>query len=154
MGAGSPERVLALIAREPGELATFLAEDDAELGFQWSFDRLRQFPVVRLDRDNLLVISPRLLFERVFGWLPIFDVVEGWSDRGDGARGQDALEFFRRVCEHQALDSLRAIAGGGRRSASTARSSSRRPLDRSARLPTRRSMQGPRGSLSKYRPGS
>jgi hypothetical protein len=106
------ERTLALIARPPVELGKLIETDELELGFGWSFDRLRQFPVVRLD-GNLLVISPRLLIERVFGWLPIFDLREGFREAGDLARGDRALDFFRAVCERQALDSLRAIAGTG-----------------------------------------
>jgi hypothetical protein len=106
------ERTLRLVSREPHELAELLANDDQQLGFQWSFDRLRQFPVVRLSK-GYLVLSPRLLFERMFGWLPIFDLVQGFVDSSDPRRGHRARKFFEDVCERQALDSLRAIGGDG-----------------------------------------
>lgn len=107
------DRVLGLIARDASELGELVEKDEEELGFGWSFDRLRQFPVVRLEDGRLLVISPRLLIERTFGWLPIFDLRQGWMERGDEGRGRRALQFFEDVCERQVLDSLEAIAGSG-----------------------------------------
>jgi hypothetical protein len=107
------ERTLQMIARVPGELSGALTEHEEEFGYQWSFDPIRRFPVVRLDHDRVLIISPRLLFERVFGWLPIFDVVRALEADGQQRRGKQVESFFRRVCERQAMDALRAIAGNG-----------------------------------------
>jgi hypothetical protein len=108
------ERALGLISRRPTELGELLERDEERLqGFSWTFDRLRQFPVIRLDDERVLVLSPRLLLERVMGWLPIFDVRQAWRDRGDDTRSARLMTFFERVCERQALDAVRSIGRGG-----------------------------------------
>lgn len=107
------ERTLQMVARAPGELSAALTEHEDAFGYEWSFDPLRRFPVVRLEDDCVLALSPRLLFERVFGWLPIFDVVHGLEANGQRRRGKQVERFFQSICERQAMDSLGAIAGGG-----------------------------------------
>ena len=106
------ERVLALFAANPDELGRLIVEDEKEFGTTWSFDRLRQFPVIRTP-GHVQVLSPRLLLERVFGWLPVFDVVDGFEKAGTRERGDRARQFFREVCERQVQESLAAIAGDG-----------------------------------------
>lgn len=108
------EAVASLVAGDPEALASALAEQEKQFGFRWSFDALRRFPIIRISTDSLLVLSPHLLIERIYGWLPIFDLETGLKNGGDKKAAKRATTFFRRVCERQALDSLRACAGEGR----------------------------------------
>jgi len=112
-GPARIEAVASLIAGEPTALGTALADQERRFGFRWSFDALRHFPVVRPSSESFLVLSPRLLFERIYGWLPIFDLETSLRSRGDSKAAERAKHFFRRVCERQALDSLRACAVEG-----------------------------------------
>lgn len=105
------EASLAHIAARPGELAALIAADEAEFGEEWSFDPLRRFPVIREGDDAAVVLAPGLLLDRIFGWLPIFDLREGLKGR-DRRRADRALTFLRRTCEREALDSLGNLVQG------------------------------------------
>lgn len=102
---------LSLVSAAPGALATALSKNDEAFGGTWSFDPLRQRPVIRLSGDRLLVISPSLLFERFFGWLPIYDLVSGLRKKGNKTEAAQADTFFRRSCEAEAVEAIEHIAG-------------------------------------------
>lgn len=69
-----PERldtVLGLLARDR---RGFVAELDAdEFPGPWSFNAFERFPIF-VDGRRLVVLDPDFLINRVYGWLPIFDI--------------------------------------------------------------------------------
>jgi hypothetical protein len=107
----APEKVakaLSLITSTPLAMADHISDHQAEFGVQWSFDPLRRFPVVLLG-DEILVLSPALLLERIFGWLPLFDLIDGLEKIGDKRSAARSRVFYERVCEREALDSLSRV---------------------------------------------
>jgi hypothetical protein len=106
-------RALALFSTDAEDLAERLGTEERELGIPWSFDALRRFPVIRRPDGSLLIVSSRLLIERIFGWLPIFDLCDGLEAAGDHGASARALTCLRDACELQAMDSLRGIVGQG-----------------------------------------
>jgi hypothetical protein len=110
--AWTPERlaaVLRLITSTLPDLAAQLDAHQREYGVQWSFDPLRRYPVILLDTAGLLVISPALLLERVFGWLPLFDLTESLKVAGNGKLADRSRAFYARVCERETLATLSQI---------------------------------------------
>jgi hypothetical protein len=109
------ERVLGLVAAPIEVVAEIIRQDERAYGEDWTFDALRQFPVLRLRGDRILILSPHLVLERTLGWLPFFDMTKP-EDATDeimviAARAKTAVE---RVCEREALETLRANVAGGR----------------------------------------
>jgi hypothetical protein len=108
----APERLVAALRLVTGtlsELAVQLDEHQREFGIQWSFDPLRRYPVILLESVGLLVLSPELLLERVFGWLPLFDLTEGLKTAGRGKLADRCRAFYARVCEHETITALSNI---------------------------------------------
>jgi hypothetical protein len=94
-------------------MADHISGHEAEFGVQWSFDPVRQFPVILVGAE-ILVLSPALLLERVFGWLPLYDLVDGLERTGHKRIAARSRVFYERVCEREALDSLfRVVASPG-----------------------------------------
>lgn len=118
-----PERIdaaLGLFSRTADQMRDELLRRDAEFDAQWSFDTFRLFPVIRMDDDELLVVSKDLLLQRLFTWLPIHDLRHGLEERGpEGKRaGERAYHWFRAVAEAETMESLGNLmpeAGGVRR---------------------------------------
>lgn len=107
----APERVeaaLALFSRTADEMRESDVRHDAEFGAQWSFDTFRRFPVVRMGDGQLLVLSKDLLLQRLFTWLPMYDLLNGLAGRGPDGRhtGEQALQWFRTIAEAEAMESL------------------------------------------------
>lgn len=114
--AWPPERfetVLGLISCDLDTLAEHLGRDSDGQAYEWDFDPLRRFPVARLDPELFLVLSPRLLIERVHGLLPFFDVVDGLVAKGQRRKASQFDDLFRAMCALEATDSFRAMATGG-----------------------------------------
>lgn len=108
----APERLVAalrLVTGTVSELAAQLDEHQRQFGIQWSFDPLRRYPVVLLESVGLLVLSPELLLERVFGWLPLFDLTEGLRTAGHAKLSDRCRAFFARVCELETVTALSNI---------------------------------------------
>ena len=110
------ERALEMVAGTPDELAQEISQQDEQFGAAWSFDALRHRPIVRLAGDRFLAVAPSLVFDRFFGWLPIYDLVTGLQQSGKTKTAAKADSFFRTVCEAEALESLGFTVGprGGR----------------------------------------
>lgn len=109
---------LKLFAATPEDLAAGITNRAERLHTEWSFDVLRRYPVVRLDDENMIVLSKRLLLQRIFGWVPMFDLISGLKAQGRDADAARADNWFRAMCEIDGLTSLRNImppAGGARR---------------------------------------
>ena len=104
------DRALALLSATPEVLGETTRKLDEIYGVQWSFDAFRQFPIVRLTDDLMLVLSPDMLLERAFGWLPLFDLKEGLRQSGETKRAARAETFFRAVTEAEAMECIRSLA--------------------------------------------
>jgi hypothetical protein len=70
----SVEAVLSLISTDLPGLREAVHTERPERRTEWSFDPFQQRPVIRLPADQLLILDPRHLINRAFGWLPIWDI--------------------------------------------------------------------------------
>lgn len=102
------EAALALFTLTADAMREEIVRRQADFQSQWSFDAFRLFPVLRIDDGQLLVLSRRLLLERLFTWLPIHDLRDGLRRQsGDAPRiGERAYHWFRAMCEADAMESL------------------------------------------------
>lgn len=105
------EANLALMSSTPEALRDEIDDDEKRLGTQWSFDVLRRFPIIRVSDEAVLVLSTGLLLDRIFGWLPLFDLQQGLRGVGRPMAAR-AETFFRRSCEREALDAMARIVAG------------------------------------------
>ena len=101
-------RTLSLFTASPDSLKTQLEEHQLQFGIQWSFDPMRRYPVTIVG-PNLLVLSPALLLERVFGWLPMFDLVRSLEAAGKEKLAARAETFHRFIREREALGTISRI---------------------------------------------
>jgi hypothetical protein len=105
------DRCLALISRTPDEFRSMVLSTKPEHQTEWSFDSLRQFPLLRLDSGDLLVLSKALLMDRIYGWLPMFDLIEGLVSAKRRKDAERAETWFRHLCEMDALEGIANLAG-------------------------------------------
>lgn len=109
------DAVLRLIAATPETIAAGIEREEREHGERWSFDTLRRFPVIRLSGDRLLVLSPKMILERVLGWLPFFDMTKPECPTPEVRLLAGRAETtFRLICEREVVDSLAANLVNGR----------------------------------------
>ncbi|MET9955159.1 hypothetical protein ABZ135_26920 [Streptomyces sp. NPDC006339] len=106
------ERVVAVLSHLActlDGLRYHLANDITELdgGLEWSIAPFERFPILTVD-GGILVLDPRLLMHRVFGWLPYFDVLDKLKD--DRKRTGQLRDYAGRVSEIYALEILGSIA--------------------------------------------
>ena len=100
---------LRLFAASPAILRQEIEADEHALGAAWSFDALRHYPVVRLRGGGLLVLSRRLLLERIFGAIR-YDVESGLRQVGRDRDASWAMAFWQSMCERDARLSLASVA--------------------------------------------
>ncbi|MFJ5865073.1 hypothetical protein ACIQEY_11780 [Streptomyces parvus] len=67
-------RVLSLISNDLSGMREAVRQERPEHRTEWSFDPFQRWPVIRLPERRLLVLDPRHLVSRAFGWLPIMDI--------------------------------------------------------------------------------
>lgn len=107
---------LAPVAANLDDLSHMLDEQDIRLGDDWAFDTIRRFPVIQVDPARLLVLSPDLLIERVFGWTLRFDLTAFGPVK---TREQEhAVNFLRQVSEaeiHECLGQIAPAVSGEKR---------------------------------------
>jgi hypothetical protein len=107
--------VLRLIAAPLDQVAEMIRRDEAAFGEEWTFDAIRQFPVLRLSDDRILILSPQLVLERTLGWLPFFDMTKPDDPTEQvaaiAARAKTALET---IFEREVIETLAANVAGGR----------------------------------------
>jgi hypothetical protein len=108
------DRALGLIARTADEFRTLILNIPPEFRTEWSFDILRQYPLLRLDNGDILVLSKGLLIERAYGWLPIFDLTTGLKVARRKKDADRAENWLRHLCEVDALAGLANLAGRSR----------------------------------------
>ena len=95
------ERVLRMICRGPDELRAWARATSASA---WEFSYLEQFPVIDFGED-LLLVRPRWLLQRFFGWLPMFDLHDGLGEgraaKKQAAKIKSCLEYLGEIyaCE-------------------------------------------------------
>ncbi|GHH62319.1 hypothetical protein GCM10018781_10330 [Kitasatospora indigofera] len=110
-GLGIPkERALAalgVISCSLPQMKVEIAKDHQGLGggFAWSIGPFEQYPVIWAD-DAIAVIDPKLLINRIFGWLPFFDV----QSRLSGKRRGQFRDYAGRISEMYALEVVASIA--------------------------------------------
>lgn len=103
------DRTLALMSAPMTQVAEALREDEAEHGQDWTFDPLRQFPIIPLEGDRILIFSPRFVLERTLGWLPFLDMTRPANPSEDTKKAAArAKTAFERIGERDVLLSLRA----------------------------------------------
>jgi hypothetical protein len=101
-------RTLSLFTASPDHRKAQLEDHQSQFGIQWSFDPMRRYPVTIVGPD-LLVLSPALLLERVFGWLPMFDLVKSLEAAGKGKLAARAETFHRFIRERETLGTISRI---------------------------------------------
>ncbi|WP_142141914.1 hypothetical protein [Streptomyces sp. SLBN-31] len=101
--------VLKKLATTVDGLRYYIANDMTELegGLEWSIAPFERFPILAVD-GGILVLDPRLLMRRSFGWLPYFDVLD--ELKGDKKRAGQLRDYAGRVSEIYALEILDSIA--------------------------------------------
>jgi hypothetical protein len=104
------EAALDLFVATPDRLRSQITSLEERFRTEWSFDVLRRFPVMRMDDGSFLVLSRRLLLERIFGWVPIYDLTAGLVERGRAGDASRALNWFRGMCELDARQGLETLA--------------------------------------------
>lgn len=109
-------RALALVSAPIEDLAEAIRADERSYGEAWTFDALRQSPVLRLDGDRILILSPHLILERTLGWLPFFDMTQPEDASEEvNAIARRAKTAFETVCEREVVETLVANVAGGRK---------------------------------------
>lgn len=110
------DRVLDLIAAPIAGVAEGIRREEHAYGEDWTFDTLRRFPVMRLADDRVLILSPSMVIERTFGWLPFFDMTEPeGASRAIRATADQAKGPFRSICEREVVETLQANVAAGRK---------------------------------------
>lgn len=104
------DAALELFVAAPDRLRDVVSNLEERYRTEWSFDTLRRFPVMRTADGGLLVLSRTLLLERIFGWLPVFDLESGLRQQGRHAEASRAVNWFRAMCELDARRGLEVIA--------------------------------------------
>jgi hypothetical protein len=102
-------RALALISvSAENARAAIIAQDAEAERIDWTFALFEARPVVDFGTE-LMVVSPRLLIQRILGWLPVWDVVDRLRDSGNVAGASSFKEAIERSSEIYArgvLDSM------------------------------------------------
>jgi hypothetical protein len=110
------DRVLGPIAAPIEVVAAIIRRDEEAYGEDWTFDAMRQFPVLRLSDDRILILSQHLVLERTLGWLPFLDMTQPVEatvvTRATARRAKTAFEM---TCEREVLQTLRVNVASGRR---------------------------------------
>lgn len=68
------QMALDMLAIDLDKLRPLLVRENARPDSAWVFDAFERWPVIKWNDDDLLVISPRLLAERVFSWAAVNDL--------------------------------------------------------------------------------
>jgi hypothetical protein len=115
LGPERTARALALVSGTTDELSSAVS-DDAAPDEDYDSSVFGRRPVMRLANGGFLVLSPLLLLERAFGWLPSWDLRNGLASTGaQGRRRADrALTYLRHTTEVHAVETLAHLASTGR----------------------------------------
>ena len=100
---------LDLLSADLPTLSTKMHEDFEAHGLEWSISPFEQFPLIRLDPDTLLIMSPRLLMRRVFGGLAYFDI-DAYVQSQQAVKRGTLRTTYGRLAERYASDVIRGLA--------------------------------------------
>lgn len=109
--AGRAQAVVKFLSVTAPRMRELIREDQEELravATEWSFSPFERFPLLSADDGGVLVLSPRLLLGRVFGWLPFWDIRSYLSDH-DPRREAAFNDYFRRLTETYVLEVLASM---------------------------------------------
>ncbi|NMF28352.1 hypothetical protein [Cellulosimicrobium aquatile] len=103
-------RALDLLSATPDDLRD--AIDEAEIStttpwnsVPWTFSTFERFPLISHD-GGWYVVSPRFLLNRIFSWLPVFDVKSALLARGCAAEAARFENDIRQASENYVQDSI------------------------------------------------
>ena len=115
LGPGRAARAVALMSDTVDGIARRSADADPRHDPEYDTALFAQTPIVRLGNGGLVVVSPVLLLERAFGWLPTHDLRHAFQQTGPGGgkRAEQALACLRRTTEINAVETLAAAAAAG-----------------------------------------
>ncbi|MGW9495660.1 hypothetical protein ACWG5P_14905 [Streptomyces prasinus] len=109
------EAVLALISTDLTGIRQAVRSERPEQRTEWSFDPFQRWPVLRLPEGRLLILDPRHLLNRAFGWLPILDIKfpppEHTKPAGHRKRAGQAESTLRHLSEVYVSEVLHRITG-------------------------------------------
>ncbi|MFF1680069.1 hypothetical protein ACFVYG_29015 [Streptomyces sp. NPDC058256] len=116
------EAVLALISTDLTGMREAVYSQQPEQRTEWSFDPFQQWPVLRLPEGRLLILDPRHLLNRAFGWLPIWDIkfppperTKPVGHRKLAARAESTLRHLSEVYVSEVLHRITGDEGTTRR---------------------------------------
>ncbi|KPM55409.1 hypothetical protein ACG83_08510 [Frankia sp. R43] len=102
--------VLDLLSTDRAAAVAKVTKDENEFGFAWTFSVFSRHPLFRLGDDTYIVVSPRLLADRVLGGLIYWDVA-GWDGTHlNTQRGNKLRNLVADAVEAYVGEVLRAIA--------------------------------------------
>lgn len=109
------DEALAIITVDVPTFRALVTKETREFGLEWAVSTFSQYPVVRLYDGSLLVLDPALVLQRVFGWLPLFDITSRLKNRGEAGRKRanqvfGCVQHLSELYAHEVLAS--ALAGG------------------------------------------
>ncbi|WP_189834265.1 hypothetical protein [Streptomyces zaomyceticus] len=116
------EAVLSLISSDLSSMREAIRSEHPDKRTEWSFDSFQRWPVLRLPEDRLLILDPRHLLNRAFGWLPILDIK--FPPRGRtkpvghtklAARAESTLRHLSEVYVSEVLHKITGDEGATRR---------------------------------------
>ncbi|MER7773611.1 hypothetical protein ABTZ21_01205 [Streptomyces sp. NPDC096191] len=99
--AGTPEKL---------KFEIVLDHQSADGDLRWSIAPFERFPLLGV-QGGVIVLDPKLLIHRVFGWLPYFDVEEAL--RPDKKKVGQLREYAGRVSEVYGLEVVASLAPKG-----------------------------------------
>lgn len=117
LGPDRTANALGLLSDTVEGLAARSAGSEADADPELDMTLFGRTPVVRLGDAGLVVVSPVLLLERAFGWLPVYDIEQGFAAARSGgrARAAAAVQFLRRTSEAHAVEAFRHAAEAGQK---------------------------------------
>lgn len=103
------ERTLGLFTARVPQLREAVSQV-VGVGEHYAFDQLRRWPVLRFGDDEFLVLSPDLLFDRIFGAPRLLDIKDAIPEAERDTRWRPINETYQRMCEFDAMEAVRRIA--------------------------------------------
>jgi hypothetical protein len=110
------QAALRVFTTDAGTLRAELQQETQERGIPWGFSKLEQYPVVFLDDGGLLLLDVNLLVPRVFGGIPIYDIVAPLAPDGrrpDPSRAERTFGCVRHLAEVYAMEVIESLTGAG-----------------------------------------
>ncbi|MEV5296732.1 hypothetical protein [Amycolatopsis methanolica] len=104
--------VLKFLSASRSALKDLVMEDHEAFEFrgaEWSFSAFERFPLLAMEDGSFVLLSPRLLINRVFGWLPYWDIASPLRARTE-SRFKEFDRYFRNLSEAYVLEVLHSMS--------------------------------------------